>query len=193
MIEIYLVESLIIGLPLWIIFRCYKILKIHKNKEKFSFFKEFTTNIFALYIYLLINITLLPLYINGPGATTAMAERIHINIIPFNDYITGSYTNVNLIKSNLIGNIILLIPFIFYLCLMKENIRNIKSVVITSFLISLFIESFQFITNLLGLSGWRAVDIDDLILNTLGGIIAYLIFKIIYRGRLKRFIDKTYK
>jgi glycopeptide antibiotics resistance protein len=188
-------EFFVICLPIWVIFRFYILLKSFNKKEKFSFFKEFTINIFGFYILFLIYATLLPRFTTGSNVSNLnIYQRFNINLIPFNDFIKGNYTNVNLIRHNLIGNILLLAPFIFYLCLTKESIRSLKTIVKISFLISLSIEIFQLIINLLGISGYlRAVDVDDLILNTLGGIITYFIFKIIYHGIIKNLIDKIYK
>ena len=53
---------------------------------------------------------------------------------------------------NVGGNLILLSPFIFYLCIKFEKLRSIKLCMLTSFLISLSIELIQLFMNILSLS-----------------------------------------
>lgn len=49
----------------------------------------------------------------------------------------------------------------------------------------------QLIENITYLSGMpgRTVNIDDLILNTIGGILAYYIFKLIYKSKLSVYLN----
>ena len=59
-------------------------------------------------------------------------------------------------------------------------------------LISLSIELTQLVMNILGVSDMRAVHVEDLILNTIGGIIAWYIFKFMYKGKIKSAVDGIY-
>ena len=68
-------------------------------------------------------------------------------------------------------------------------IRSIKLCMLTSFLISLSIELIQLFMNILSLSYGRSVHTEDLILNTLGGIIAWYIFKYTYKGKFKDILN----
>ncbi len=68
-------------------------------------------------------------------------------------------------------NILLLVPFGFLLPLLWTKYRSVVRVTLCGFLLSLFIEMSQ-------LFSYRATDIDDLIMNTLGAFLGYLIFKI---------------
>ena len=72
---------------------------------------------------------------------------------------------------------------------MEVCIRNLKSCTIISFLVSISIELTQLITNILNISDYRIVDVNDLILNTLGGALGFYIFEEIYKGKLKEYID----
>lgn len=67
-------------------------------------------------------------------------------------------------------NIVMFIPFGFLLPYLWENTNNLMSVTIYSFFFSLVIELSQ-------LLNVRATDVDDLLMNTLGGIIGFIIFK----------------
>ena len=87
-----------------------------------------------------------------------------INLIPFSSEGAMTY--------NL--NIIMFMPFGFLLPLIWKNFRNAKKVVLMGFLMSLAIEICQ-------LFNLRATDIDDLMMNTLGAVIGYFIWKLTKR------------
>lgn len=97
--------------------------------------------------------------------------NIHdIQFIPFAgiiEMIKGGITFHSMI--NILGNIIMFMPIGFLAPILFNKLDNLKSIAILGFCISLFIEFTQlFLT--------RATDIDDLILNTLGTILGYLVF-----------------
>lgn len=189
-----IMELFVCGLPIWIIVRVIVLINKYKNKEKYIFLREIVVNIFMIYLFILISLVILPVDTNESyfsGFT--IYEKMNINLLPFRDFFEGKYTNINLVKNNLIGNTLLLFPFTLYLCLRKSGLRNFKKAILVTFLISLSIETIQLIMNcLLIVPQLRAVDIDDLIMNTLGGFIAYIVFKLSYRGKIKYFIDKIY-
>jgi glycopeptide antibiotics resistance protein len=70
-------------------------------------------------------------------------------------------------------NIIMLTPLGVYLPLLFK-LKLISKSILAVFLVSLIIESSQLILGYLGFIRGREFDIDDLILNTLGGAIGYL-------------------
>ena len=59
----------------------------------------------------------------------------------------------------------------------SKKFRSLKSVVILCFCTSLFIEFLQFLSLFIG--NLRSVDIDDVILNTLGVFIGFEAFKVL--------------
>jgi glycopeptide antibiotics resistance protein len=77
---------------------------------------------------------------------------------------------------NIVGNIIVLIPWGLLVPLLFQKLGTFKAIVITTVLFSFFIESTQYIF-LIGV-----FDIDDIIYNTTGAIIGFYllqVFKII--------------
>ncbi|WP_235550237.1 VanZ family protein [Paenibacillus sp. Soil724D2] len=70
-------------------------------------------------------------------------------------------------------NIIMFTPLGVYLPLLFK-LKRISKSILAVFLVSLIIESSQLILGYLGFIRGREFDIDDLILNTLGGAIGYL-------------------
>lgn len=107
-----------------------------------------------------------------------------INLIPFHsikDYIfSNSATIQKFAFANVVGNIVIFIPLGTYLSLFKNNKRTINLLFIV--IISLFIEIIQ------GLLGIGASDMDDIILNGLGGfagVLGYTFLMFILRDKKK--------
>lgn len=78
--------------------------------------------------------------------------------------------------SDFIGNILLFIPLPFFLSLLA-GINNFKRILIVSAITSLLIETIQFI------SGIGVADIDDVILNTTGACLGFLLLKLFQPGK----------
>lgn len=184
---------LIFGLPIWVIIRGLNIVKKIKKGIKFNIRNEIFTNLFVIYIFLLVGITIFPINIGGIPhmQELSLIKMCNINFLPFVGYFKGGFYFRSIIR-NIIGNLLLLSPFILYLCVKYEKIRNLKSCVVVAFFISLSIELIQLVMNILNLSDMRVVDVEDLILNTIGGVISWYIFKIMYKGKIKSTVDEIY-
>lgn len=106
-----------------------------------------------------------------------------VDVIPFNtihSYLSNE-KNVSpiIVMSNILGNMILFMPLGMYLQLLKKNKKISISIGIV-FLISVLIEMFQYIF------GIGATDIDDIILNSVGGLLGI----VVYKGLLLLFKDE---
>ena len=77
---------------------------------------------------------------------------------------------INAVILNLAGNVVAFMPFGFFLPLVSEHKIKFFKVFITAFSLSLSIELIQLISKV------GSCDVDDLILNTLGGILGYWCF-----------------
>lgn len=151
---------------------------------------------FIIYLILLITFTLFdPIWgrsgINNIIDTNSFKYYIDnaLNIVPFRTisiYIKNLSYNVltkeNIIF-NLIGNFVCMMPFGLFLPLLFKSERKIFNFIKTIVLISLSVEIIQFITT----SG--SCDIDDIILNSTGAILFYLILNI---SIIKRIIYKVF-
>lgn len=73
--------------------------------------------------------------------------------------------------TNLFGNVIIFVPFGIFLP-MASRYRSFFSTMFASFGLSLCVEVFQFITRV------GSFDVDDLLLNTIGGITGHIIYVI---------------
>lgn len=112
------------------------------------------------------------LTITGFKDLTSFSLRPRINLILFLDF-TIDYVQYLL-------NILLFIPFSFLICLIWYKLANLKDIIKTSFLFSLFIESMQ-------MFGFGSSDINDLLMNTLGGLIGYILFKLTINKKIDSF------
>ena len=135
--------------------------------------------IFAVYIMLVAKITVFPDYIFNEADPYVYLQDTFviligfglstINLVPFKSILDvfnygllfGIYQNI--------GNIFLFIPFGFLYKMAFEK-NDTKKIIINAVLVSGGIELVQFFEP-------RSVDIDDIILNTLGAIVGILLFK----------------
>jgi glycopeptide antibiotics resistance protein len=78
---------------------------------------------------------------------------------------------------NIGGNILLFIPYGFLLSLAFDNLRNTRKFILAVFATSLFFETLQLIFAL------GNFDVDDLLLNTLGGLVGFGFFLLVTRQR----------
>ena len=87
---------------------------------------------------------------------------------------TGSWT---LFYVNVVGNVCAFVPLGVFLPKLFEKCRNIVLVTILSLKVSLAVEVIQLVTRV------GSFDVDDLLLNTLGGLIGFFIYKIFSIGK----------
>jgi glycopeptide antibiotics resistance protein len=99
---------------------------------------------------------------------------IGINLIPFRKFIDYS-----LHHRQVVGNLAMLFPLGFYLPLLYKRIHSFKKVLLVSLLVAVTIELTQLIFTFLTPVGsfyFRAFDVDDIILNTAGACVGYLLY-----------------
>lgn len=79
------------------------------------------------------------------------------------------------------GNIVMFAPLGIFLPLIFPSTRRLGKLFVTVLLSSCAIELAQLFLGLMAGSLYRCVDIDDVILNTLGGLLGYAIYRLIRR------------
>lgn len=126
------------------------------NHEKVIFYKEFYALISIVYFLLLYYLLL---------STDNASEGV--NYIPFHE-ITRYSIGSKLFIYNVIGNIVLFIPFGYFVSDYLKA-KKIFHILFISILISLTAELIQFKIG-------RAFDVDDVILNVVGSIIGFMIY-----------------
>lgn len=95
-----------------------------------------------------------------------MTFRPNISWTPFIGMITGPIDTIL--------NIILFVPLGFFLPLLYKKYHHVKTVALTGFLFSLAVEIVQ-------MFGWGSSDINDLMTNTAGACIGFLVYCLLSR------------
>jgi hypothetical protein len=97
-----------------------------------------------------------------------------INLVPFasiRQLLTQTVPSVAV--RNIVGNLVLFIPFGVALPLLFANVRSVGAVAWRAAAVSAAIEVMQWLT------GARAIDVDDVILNTAGAVVGYGVYRLI--------------
>ncbi|MET3696532.1 VanZ like protein [Bacillus oleivorans] len=97
------------------------------------------------------------------------------NFIPFKtiiDYLFISDLSSNIRYDNLIGNVVAFIPLGIFLPTLSKKLYSAKKIVFAGLTVSLFYELIQLIFAI------GQFDVDDIILNTVGAYLGYLIFRV---------------
>ncbi len=171
--------------PSFICVFIYFLYDIVKNRKKTSFFRKIVFASFLVYLCVIWHLTIGRINI-PPQAEYSGAD---IQLIPF--YFMIDWAQMyqqsgidwffwNSVKLTFY-NVLLLIPFGVYLAVLWRTI-TFKQAVVLSFLASLTIESLQLVLSATGLIMVRTFDVDDLILNTLGGAVAFCVSAAVCRA-----------
>lgn len=157
----------IIALIFWIIISCV-------TKQARS--KKILISLFIVYITAVVSITIFPIIID---LDLMPINDSSIILVPFST-ITNLLENATLwtIVLQIIGNIIMTIPYGIFIPFMVKRKRWYNYLVYT-LIFPLAIELTQLIICVSTNSFYRTVDIDDVILNSIGIIIGYGIYKIL--------------
>jgi glycopeptide antibiotics resistance protein len=139
--------------------------------------------LFAVYLIAIISQTIIPKWVLGinneviiswPGITQTY------NFVPFRsivNYFTVTYSpyqtfseglEVNMV--NLVGNLFMLTPLSFFTPILFEKKQSIRAVLCIGIMCSALIEVIQFFIG-------RISDVDDIILNSIGVLIGYLLYR----------------
>ena len=126
-----------------------------------------------LFICYLLGLTYFLFFAEGYGRTVTNREYSY-NLVPFleirrfwyNREIIGSFA----VFINLAGNVLAFVPFGFFLPVLNVHTRGVFRMTLFTFEFSLLVETIQLVSKV------GSFDVDDLILNTLGGILGYVVF-----------------
>lgn len=133
-----------------------------------------------VYIILLVKVTLFPIPIYKLDLEILQSDNpngMGNNFIPLHSIVHTINSGVPLkIKMfQLLGNLILLSPFLAYLGLFREKMRKLLNILFVSTIVSLSIEALQFLIGHIVGYNYRSIDIDDVLLNIVGGLIGFVL------------------
>ncbi len=189
---LYLINGrllIILGIIGYLVVRSILIGVKLKNNNPIYWLMEVINFLFVLYLLLVVSVTLFPLALWIDFNIEHI--KFGLNLIPLVSIIKDisnigtAYDGdaafmIGLIIRNVGGNILLLMPLGVLAPLISNKYIHFKNIVKLGFLISISIESIQFIEIVAGGYG-RTVDVDDVICNVIGASIGYLIYKILIR------------
>ena len=147
---------------------------IKNDRKSFRLYEELFNLMFIVYLLVLFQLVTSQDLIGGGT-----------NLTPFKEIFRYELMSSAFIKQ-VLGNIVLFVPlgyFVSYYC----KIKGIVGITIVSLLSSVTIEIVQ---HFIG----RSVDIDDVILNVIGGIIGFLLYKLLksINEKLPNFMKKKW-
>jgi glycopeptide antibiotics resistance protein len=186
-----MVPYCVLGAVLFIIFRV-----IFQKDNTLNLKKDIATGLFIAYCFGLASQTIIPHFNFGISSSTGKPfldvfitnDNSSINLIPFKtifEQIVGRNEVVSQIDIadvsilNLLSNIFLFSPIGFFVPLINERYISLKKIILIGVSTSCVVEVIQLFIG-------RSCDIDDVILNTCGVVIGFIIFKVYKRIVLSR-------
>jgi glycopeptide antibiotics resistance protein len=171
-----------LSIPAWILFRM--VLRNLKAVHSISYKKELILLLFVLYTAFVLCLTLLPV----PATRVDNPNAMDINVVPVINTVKQSFdmfSRHNTFKrlhviENILGNFIMFIPLGIFLRLLFPKC-SLKRTIVLAFICSVSIELIQLIGRQFG--NYRTVDIDDIILNTTGAILGFIIARQVFRKK----------
>src|SRR5688500_10296850 len=127
--------------------------------------------VFGIYLIGVVSVVVFPIHI--PEADIGFNPELRLNLVPFN---FGTCDFLFLCLRNIYENILLTVPFGFGISFIAR--LKSKHFLWLAILIGIMFEASQLIISLVFRSSFRAVDINDVILNAIGVLLGYGIFRI---------------
>jgi glycopeptide antibiotics resistance protein len=152
-----------------------RITYLIKEKEKIVIYKELLMLCFAIYILCLFQV------VTFQDDVTWSSN----NFIPFKEILRYSITS-RLFWKNVVGNMIMFLPFGFFISYYLKAEKPTLPLILT-FIASIAVEIVQMCIG-------RVFDVDDILLNLLGGTIGFCIFHVLRRigNRLPKFFHNEW-
>lgn len=127
--------------------------------------------LFVIYILALVYFLFLS---EGYGRRDMQDQDYHYNLVLFREirrfWIYRNKVGFLAAFLNISGNVIGFLPFGFILPIMHRNMKNFWLVTLLGFTLSMFVETLQLVFKV------GCFDVDDLLLNTIGAALGYIIF-----------------
>ena len=153
------------------------IIGVYKKRQE-TFLQGFIQSSFLVYVFMVLTLTgyfMLFREVAAQGWWHRVLHRIHtkerINLHPF-----LMFKQFQIGSTQVVGNLVMLLPLGIYIPLLYPKFPGFLKVFIICLFVSISIELMQLITSV------RSTDIDDVILNTSGAIIGYVLYKLFRLG-----------
>lgn len=180
---------LLVMLPIYVLVRGIYLFR-NKKGQSIQLLREFGLLLFVLYLTGVASQTIVPEFVIINDQLQAVDLGFNpdrINLEPFNKIIETQILvengNISYLFIEVFGNICMFIPIGFFLPLLWKRFKNPFLTVFVCLFISFSIETIQLILP-------RGTDVDDIILNTSGGLIGYILYSF-QKSRLKNITSQV--
>ncbi len=146
-----------------------------KNKAHINFYNIIFTLIVFVYILMMFKILFFKIVSPMELFNEDRATLRSLSLIPLDSirlYMNGTKFSSPTAVLNVLGNILIFIPFGTFLMIYSKDKKPVK-IVLATFIMSIGVEIIQFIFAL------GVTDIDDIILNTIGGLAGVFFYQIL--------------
>ena len=155
------------------------------KRETEKYIRQASRVFFGLYLLLLIYL----MFFAEEWGRTMLEGDYRYNLVPFREirrYIAyRRQIGPWMVFWNLLGNVIGFVPYGALLPAMQKKRMGFWKVALLSFELTLFIEVSQLILRV------GSCDVDDMLLNTLGGCIGYGVYRIVFWKKEKGIYEET--
>ena len=142
-----------------------RITYLIKNKVKFVFYKEMLMLGFIIYVMALFRVV-----------TFQDVSWSSSNFIPFEEMFRYGF-GTKLFYKNVVGNMLMFIPYGFFISYFLKSKKPLLILLLTT-LVSVTIEFTQLLIG-------RVFDIDDIMLNIIGGLLGFIIYYVFVKVKNK--------
>ncbi len=163
------------SLSVLLFYICVVFIVVRKRQD--TIFQALTQSSFFVYVFMVMTLTGYFILFKEVSSHDWWGKMVHrfetrnrVNLQPFQMFKIYSKLDIQVV-----GNLVMLLPLGIYLPLLYSKFRRWHSffvVLLICLLVSVGIELLQLITS------YRSTDIDDVILNTLGGGIGFIIYQL---------------
>ena len=137
--------------------------------------------LFLMYLALLVYFLF---FAESFGRIAPKSRGYSYNLVPFKEisrfWIYREKLGIRAMMLNIVGNIVAFMPCGFFLPIVSRRSKKWYNTVIISFMFSLFVETIQLIFRV------GSFDVDDLLLNTAGGILGFVLYCSVQQMRIWR-------
>lgn len=154
--------------------------------------RTFLALVFVLYLSVLVELAFFPLPFDFKEMARLRSSEFFIrpeaNLIPLKTIFIAlqdtTPMGIRFMIRNFLGNFLLLVPLGFLLPIFRPSFSNPRRAVVFLGTTALSLEFLQFLGNFLVFRiSWKVVDVDDLLLNLLGGMLGFMCYKALSSAR----------
>lgn len=149
------------------------------NEKQKKYEKIVFRILFAIYVLLVIYF----LFFAETTGRTLSDRTYHYNLILFKEIkrfiVYREQLGAFAVTANLLGNVLIFLPFGMLVPFLTKRFKQFWSVVLLTFEVSVLVELVQLVARV------GSCDVDDILLNTMGGMLGFVCYAIAVRCRRK--------